>query len=71
MTQTVPSNNVSKADVIRSYFTYIDDINSKNDKELISKLNSFSNPDHLVYNLTKNGTFTDKVSSLKELISVS
>ena len=68
--QSTPNKHSTSGDVIRSYYLYIDDIYQKQEKGTLTSLAAFAHNDHLIFNMLKTGTFTDKINAIKELISV-
>lgn len=61
---------VALGDAIRSYYVFIEEQYNRKEKSMLTELAVFSHKDHMVLNMTKTGTFTDKISALRDLTRV-
>lgn len=70
METSKPKRDNSMASVTRAYYGVAHENYQKKESELTAALRHFSHKDHLVFNFTKTGTFSDKLTSIQELVSV-
>ena len=68
---TDKSKQVALGDIIRSFYMFIEEQYSRKEKSVLTALTAYNHKDHMVFNMTKTGTFTDKISALRDLTKVS